>query len=627
VVAAADSPGAIVNTVGTTGFHPIASWLAVACLFAALLLAGERPARAQPYGEVVVVPVEVGDVDQGLSTATTTVESGLIDENVTLISQHDARDRFVARSRPAQTPTVSDVEALARAAHEALEHVAYGRTTAARKSVQQVIALAERTLESLNRETATARNVLNACLSLVRGSLQEHKREAALVQAMQCRRLVPDLSPSEATHPANVVGVLAEADNLLRRMRLGSLHVSSFPDERCSVYVNGRHLGTTPFKLDRAATGEYRVQVECGTLAGRVHVVQLGDAPVRLLVDTAFDRVVESARRLALRYATQQEGRELAVTHASELGAQIGANDVVLVAHEAEMLVLSRIEVEQKRLIARATVPWSARSNQAALQPAIIELAEGRLAADKETPVAQGPASPTTAQDPAQVAESKEPASADEPPASSEPGDAETSVTATSPARRKRALRIAGASTFSLGLVSIVIGAVLETSHSQEGRALASITDDSVDYAPHVVSWRESRMPPFAFAISGAALATVGAGLLAAGNLEVPVWLSAASTAVGIGLLSWGAVYLAQSGPCSDQLTDQRKCAVSRDQGERGAILMISAVPFVVLPAALLIRRIAVGRSESNNAARFHVSPSAELHRDGFRVDVRFAWF
>ncbi|MEY4515640.1 MAG: hypothetical protein RLZZ450_7762, partial [Pseudomonadota bacterium] len=405
----ADSFHAIVNTVGSSAFLVIASRLAArrlaagGCLLLALLC-GAPAARAQPYGEVVVVPVVVGEGDLTADagsrshadepSASITVETGLLDENVTLISQHDARDRFVARSRPPQVPTVSDVEALSRAAREALEHVAYGRTAAAKKSVQQVIALAERTLESLNRETATARNVLNACLSLVRGSLQEHKREAALAQAMQCRRLVPDLTPSEATHPANVVGVLAEADNLLRRMRLGSLQVQSAPDERCSVYVNGRHLGTTPFKLDRAATGEYRIQVECGSRPGRVHVVQLGDAPVRLIVDTVFDRVVESTPRLVLRYATQQEARELSVAHASALGAQIGANDVVLVAIEGDKVVLSRIEVEQKRLIARALVPARARANQAAFQPALVALAEGRLGADKDqAPIAKPPAS------------------------------------------------------------------------------------------------------------------------------------------------------------------------------------------------------------------------------------------
>ena len=56
------------------------------------------------------------------------------------------------------------------------------------------MARAERTLESLNRETARARQLLDACLSLVRSALHENHRDQALEQAMACRRLVPDLA-------------------------------------------------------------------------------------------------------------------------------------------------------------------------------------------------------------------------------------------------------------------------------------------------------------------------------------------------------------------------------------------------------------------------------------------------
>ena len=84
---------------------------------------------------------------------------------------------------------------------------------------------------------------------------------------------------------------------------------------------------------------------------------------------------------------------------------------------------------------------------------------------------------------------------------------------------------------------------------------------------------------------------------------------------------------MAKSEPCSDQLSDQRNCAVARDKGERGAILMISAVPLFALPAALLIRRIAVGPSERGNASRLRVTPTAELGGGGFRAGVHVAWF
>jgi hypothetical protein len=186
---------------------------------------------------------------------------------------------------------------------------------------------------------------------------------------------------------------------------------------------------------------------------------------------------------------------------------------------------------------------------------------------------------------------------------------------------------VAGASAFGGGLLAIATGAILETVHGRAGRELASFTGDSDSYKSQVQVWRDGRMPPYAFAITGAALGAVGAGLLAAGDAQVPMWLSATSAAAGVGLFSWGIASLAKSGPCSDQLSDQRDCAITRDKGERGAILMISAVPLLGLPAALLIRRIAVGPGERGSLSRLRISPTAELGGGGFRAGVHVAWF
>src|ERR1700712_2697972 len=114
---------------------------------------------------------------------------------------------------------------------------------------------------------------------------------------------------------------------MLRHMRIGHLTVTSAPESNCSVYLNGRHLGTTPFQLDRAAAGDYRVQVECGRSVGRVHVVQLGDHAVSLLVDTQFDRTVASDPRLLLRYENRERAREQAVSHAILIGREVQADD------------------------------------------------------------------------------------------------------------------------------------------------------------------------------------------------------------------------------------------------------------------------------------------------------------
>lgn len=349
--------------------------------------------------EVVVIPFGTPDVTTPLAI-TDALESVLAQALIPFIPLHDARDRFTSRSRPPQKPSDSDLDVLDRAAHETIEHVAFGRINAAQRSVRQVISRAERTLESLNRETATARNLLDACLSLVRSVLLSGNRELALEQATSCRRLVPDLMPSEQVHPANVVGVLAEADNMLRRMRIGHLTVRSAPETGCSVYVNGRHLGTTPFRLERAAAGNYRVQVECGNTLARVHVVQLGDQPATLAVDTQLDRAVVSDPRLLLRYGTAKEAREQAVSHATELGREVGATDAILVGVHNEHAELLRVQVEEQRLVASASVPWSEHHGfpRRAVEQAIAALTEGRLEGEQslrqvKEPVAQSAAS------------------------------------------------------------------------------------------------------------------------------------------------------------------------------------------------------------------------------------------
>jgi hypothetical protein len=348
---------------------------------------------AQPLGKSVLVAYGSADLEQAFA-ALPDVEAELAQRRVSLISMHDARDRFELSSRAPQVASELDLDALAKEAREAVQHVAFGRTAAAQRSVQHIISLAERSLESLNRETTTARQLLDACLALVRASAHDGNRDRAIEEAMRCRRLVPDLSPNEASHPANVIGVLAEADDQLRRMRVGSLRVHNRPERTCAVYLNGRHLGTTPFALDRAAVGEYRVQVECDeNNPGRVHVVQLGDKPVELTVDTAFDAAIVTEPRLALHYLSEPAARTVLVEHAVQLGREVGAEDVVLLSTHPGQVELLRVQVRQQRLVAGTTVSLAANRalDREALSQALDRLAQGRFAGVRPADYGPGP--------------------------------------------------------------------------------------------------------------------------------------------------------------------------------------------------------------------------------------------
>jgi hypothetical protein len=72
------------------------------------------------------------------------VEASLSARGVPLVSMHDARDRIQAQSRPPVAPDSSDLDLLAREARAAIEHVAFGRSAAAQRSVEEVFKRAER---------------------------------------------------------------------------------------------------------------------------------------------------------------------------------------------------------------------------------------------------------------------------------------------------------------------------------------------------------------------------------------------------------------------------------------------------------------------------------------------------
>jgi hypothetical protein len=546
----------------------------------AIALCALLPGRglAQPMGKTIVVPLGAPDPKAAL-VAADALEAALAGRRVQLVSMHDARDRFNARSRPPLTATTSDLDVLAREARQALEHVAFGRTAAAQRSVREVMARAERTLESLNRETARARQLLDACLSLVRSALHDNQRDQALEQAMACRRLVPDLAPSEVAHPANVVGVLAEADDLLRRMRVGKLSVSSRPEPSCSVFLNGRHLGTTPFVLDRAASGEYRVQVECAsTPPGRVHVVQLGDDPASVVVDTEFDRAVASEPRLHLSYASEAILYSSVASHAALLGHEVRVEDVVLIRTAGAQAELLRVRVGQGRAVARIRLPFDARRgfDPDQLAAALTALFEGRMEAgpslepapgvpEPAAPVAEASASPEGATAPAPV------------------GDAQPS--AWSPRLRRSGFALAGAAgaLFAAGL------ALDLRAQSLRNDLVPQDDDDAAflaaDYAEGGAIMNASWL--------GVAAGPVGlaAVLLASVPRERVPWWSYVIGAGGLGLLGAGVYELATADKCSLYSADRTICLRTQDTQARGAIFLSAAVPLIALPITQLVRR------------------------------------
>jgi hypothetical protein len=292
------------------------------------------PARAQAAPEWLLLPSTDGRTAAGERSPARTAVAAL---NAALAGRPRVYDTKQARSRFEQRGSTaplmvshSDLDALARDAQMALYHVAGGLHAKARDDVERTIARADKVLESLNRESLAAQQLLDACLYLVRAYLDGKDRERAREQALQCRRLVPDVEPDGTMHPPDVIGVLAEAEAQLRLRSPGSLRIESTPPG-CAVFVNGRRLGTAPLELPQLGPGEYRVQAECEEgMPGRVHRATIGSTRVVVRIDTRFDAAVQTSLGLALRYPSAEEQRAHAYGDAVEVARVVGVTDVVL---------------------------------------------------------------------------------------------------------------------------------------------------------------------------------------------------------------------------------------------------------------------------------------------------------
>ncbi len=564
-------------------------------------------AEAQAVGQLVVIPHSTHDLTEPEQRAADLVESGLGGRHVRLISMHEARDRAQAQSRPPASPDNSDLDVLAREAHAALEHTAFGRSAAAQRSVQEVLSRAERALENLNRETKTARHVLDACLALVRNALARDERRDALAEAMRCRRLVPDVSPSEMLHPASVIGVLAEADDQLRRMRIGRLTVESKPDSGCATYVNGRHLGVTPFRLDRAAAGEYRVQVECGRAQGRVHMVQLGDDPVDLLVDAELDRALRSGARLALIYESEKDRKRLVEAHGALVAKSVRADEAILVSVQGGEAHLTRVAAIDGRVLGRARFQWLTVQGADApeLQSALDAMFQGRMdtvaAPAVASAVAPGRQESALAGQPAVEEHVQAPLSA---------GTEEARpVRPRDPASRTRKLRIASGSLAAAGVALLAVGIASEIKRENTDvdiseQLTASMTDElellrlQSDYDRSAgLRW---------IGLAGGALMTAAVPLMRVDVKEGVPWWSYAIGAGGVGLAAWGAVELSRNGQCELYLEDA--CIKGRETLGRGALALAAAAPLLSFPITHLI---AWGLSKNESNTQAFVAPSS----------------
>jgi hypothetical protein len=461
---------------------------------------------------------------------------------------------------------------LSQNTRRAIRHVALRETDEARLLIANLLASAERALDVLNRQEQGARAVLDACLSLARSYLESGSRDQAEEHALACRRLVPDLAPTQ-THPPKVHELLREVDARLARMR-ASIRVESTPSS-CPVFVNGRELGVTPFEI-RAPQGAYRLQVVCGSEESRVHTLLLGSEPARVRIDVALDRVLRTEQQLALVYPNADSLARFAHEHVRVLAADLQLPNAVSITSFEGGWRVDRVSITGV-VEASVWVPTSPTVQGSTM--AIAALRERRsLDLTGEEPRERAPWTPV-------VVESPEPAAASE---SDRAIVGEGDVDEASRARTTPTRLALGVAATTVGLAALGAGLAFRFQTRDVADALMGTTRLTPGYVGLLDDFESARRRGLAFA--GVAGLTLSAGIpLLALRRETTPWWSWVLGAAGLGAITVGVIALLQDRECLDS-----DCAERSAPETRGALWLAGGLPLLVLPFAQLRGREAV---------------------------------
>jgi hypothetical protein len=559
------------------------------CLVLAWGAVGGAVAAAQEPPRWLLLPAASHDASLPSDGWLTHVARQLRRRDAYVLAFDEARALFEARGSAEPVPaSAADLDTVARQAKQALWHVATGHSERARQSVRVVLERAEQALESLNREADAARNVLNACLYLVRAMLESGNRDAAHEHVLECRRLVPDITADPHDHPPNVLRLLREAELDMSTAGTGSLRVLSRPTG-CRTYVNGRKLGTTPFLLRRLPPGEYRVQAECAPdTPARVHRVVLAAEPTTVRIDARFDAAVRTDTGLQLTYPDTASSNEHRLADSLRVARITRAATVLLVTPDGDGSVrLDRVDVKQRRVVASVRVtPGGTRAHRWYAARAVDSLwRERSLDMNGSRPRPMDPwAPPVAPSPPIELADDGVPSVHDREAPAPEP--------AAEPSGRAR--RVAGWALLGSGAAGLAAGWALFATTLQRGDHFGLAAPTDPDYLGRQRRFDRARIGSGVAFAAGGAITTAAVPLLLpehGGGGVMPAW-AWTTGAVGVALLGVGTVRMAvDRGAWLDRDPVDQGSTRHRPSRLLGAALWLHAAPLLAIPLTYVARR------------------------------------
>ncbi len=570
--------------------------LALVASAAAQTPGDELPARSPepPSGSHVLPPdaslVLPASAEQDLVAARSwlgTLEAAIAAEGGVVPDAANLRAVFESRvSSPAVSLSASDIERWVARSQSAVRHLARADYDRARVELLEAHALANRAAEELNREAERARQVLDTCLYMVRAYVETRDEENAIQQARACRQLVPGAEPSPYRHTPEVREIMARVDRAIATEAPGELVVTSSPSA-CAVRLNGIPFGTTPFRMEDLAAGEYRLQVECDAVErGRIHRIRVGAGSASAHVDGGLDRAVRSRPGLGLAYDSAEQARAQAGVHALAILRALGAHDAWMVWADAPgQLRIDRVHAGQ---VASVWLEAPAQEDANALdrfRDAVRHLHASRSLDFRSSRAEPAPRSPALELPPVESAgaspESPPSPRSDEDVSEASAHEAEAGSLAASRTRRRRAL-------FAITGVSgaAYLAAVgLHVARGRRGEDFALFFSLSRQSA-----WVNLRLPTTLVAGAASLLSMSTLPVLLPDRRGVPLgaWI-AGGLGVGLAAASLGTVLRRPA--CAGLGVERRPCIEREQMGDRAVLLGSAAAPLLVAPLVYALRK------------------------------------
>lgn len=186
---------------------------------------------------------------------------------------------------------------------------------------------------------------------------------------------------------------------------------------------------------------------------------------------------------------------------------------------------------------------------------------------------------------------------------------------------------VLGGSAVVVGVASFVVAGVLTSKRHDAGERLRASNGSAEEIlSPRLQDWVDTRGMPYLFGSLGAVALTSGAVgvLLSAEREALPWWASALLGSAGVGLASWGIADVSRGGSCRGEPRERVACSEKLEQRDRGALVLLSAVPLLSVSITQLLRWSLASDSPSTSVL---VTPQVDARQTTITLDVRVQHF